>query len=143
MNILDRLRAGVATTSSAETQELAEALAEVLPENAVLALEGDLGAGKTTFVGGLARKWGIVEPVTSPTYNLFSIYKGNRMLAHLDAYRLQDAADMDALMLEEFLVPPYCLAVEWPSRIHEWLPENTLWLSFSTRQGMPHQIRLL
>lgn len=143
MNILERLKAGVNTRSAAETQDLAGALAEVLPANVVLALEGDLGAGKTTFVGGLARKWDITEPITSPTYNLFSIYKGTCMLAHLDAYRLQSSADMDALMLDEFLVPPYCLAVEWPSRISDWLPEDTLWLTFSTRPGMPHQIRLI
>jgi tRNA threonylcarbamoyladenosine biosynthesis protein TsaE len=122
------LRAGVETRSAAETQGLARELAEVLPPDATLALHGDLGCGKTTFVAGMADAWGIEGPVTSPTFNLFTIYKGKRMLVHLDAYRLHGARDMDTLMMEEFMKSPWCLAIEWPENIDGWLPPDALHL---------------
>jgi tRNA threonylcarbamoyladenosine biosynthesis protein TsaE len=125
-SIYDRLRQGVETSSAKETQKIARALGEALTPDATLALHGDLGSGKTTFVAGLAGAWNIMGPVTSPTFNLFTIYKGNRMLVHLDAYRLRNAGDMDALMIEEFLKSPWCMAVEWPENIEGWLPEGTL-----------------
>ena len=98
MSTLEKLTAGVETTSAAETEALAGELALVLPEDSVLALHGELGAGKTTFIRGLARGWGIREAVTSPTFNLFTIYEGTRQLVHLDAYRLGSAHDLDALI---------------------------------------------
>jgi tRNA threonylcarbamoyladenosine biosynthesis protein TsaE len=116
------------TKSAARTRALGKALAAELPPDAVLALHGDLGSGKTTFVSGLAEGWGIPGPVTSPTFNLLVIHRGARMLAHLDAYRLKSAEDMEALMLEEFLKSPWCLAVEWPENVEEWLPSDTLHL---------------
>jgi tRNA threonylcarbamoyladenosine biosynthesis protein TsaE len=128
-NIFDRLRAGVTTKSAAETCRIARTLGEALPPDSTLALHGDLGSGKTTFVSGLAGAWGIAGPVTSPTFNLFTIYKdGTRMLVHLDAYRLRRAEDMDALMIEEFMKSPWCLAVEWPDNVEGWLPEGALHL---------------
>lgn len=143
MSIFDQLSKGIHTSSAEETQAIAALLASELPPDACLALEGDLGSGKTTFTGGLARAWGIEEPVTSPTYNLLSIYQGSRMLAHVDAYRLSGAAAMESLMLEEFLRSPYCLCIEWPSRINDWLPPGTLWLRFTAHPNSPHQIQLL
>jgi tRNA threonylcarbamoyladenosine biosynthesis protein TsaE len=116
------------TKSAARTRALGKALAAELPPDAVLALHGDLGSGKTTFVSGLAEGWGIPGPVTSPTFNLLVIHRGARMLAHLDAYRLKSAEDMEALMLEEFLKSPWCLAVEWPENVEEWLPKDALHL---------------
>ena len=124
MSILKRLEAGIRTSSAEETEAVATELAAALPVDCTLALYGDLGCGKTTFVKGLARAWNIVEPVTSPTFNLFTLYRGDRALAHLDAYRLRGADDMDALMVEEFLSSPWCVVVEWPTRIEEWLPED-------------------
>jgi tRNA threonylcarbamoyladenosine biosynthesis protein TsaE len=127
-NIFDKLRQGVTTKSAAETCRIARALGEALPPDSTLALHGDLGSGKTTFVSGLAGAWGIEGPVTSPTFNLFTFYKGDRMLIHLDAYRLRRAEDMDALMIEEFMKSPWCLAVEWPENIEDWLPPDALHL---------------
>jgi tRNA threonylcarbamoyladenosine biosynthesis protein TsaE len=125
-SILDRLRKGVSTRSAAATQAIARKLAAEIPADFAIALHGDLGSGKTTFVAGLASAWNIEGPVTSPTFNLFTIHKGTRMLVHLDAYRLKSARDMDSLMIEEFLQSPWCLAVEWPENVAEWLPENAL-----------------
>ena len=64
-----KLIAGICSRSAAETEELAARIGEILPVDTVIALHGNLGAGKTTFVRGLARAWGIQESITSPTFN--------------------------------------------------------------------------
>lgn len=110
---------------------VATALAQQLEPDATLALHGDLGAGKSTFVRGLALAWGISDPITSPTYNIFSIYQGERQLIHMDAYRLNSATQAESLLIEEFMRTPWCLAVEWPEKVEGWLPENALHLWFS------------
>ncbi len=133
----------MATASAEETQALAAELATNLPVDATLALHGDLGVGKTTFVQGLARGLGVGEPVTSPTFNIFTLHRGGaRTLVHLDAYRLENAAQLDALMLDDFLVSPYCLAVEWPENIAAWLPAGTLHLDLGIQADERHTIRL-
>ncbi|MFA5257392.1 MAG: tRNA (adenosine(37)-N6)-threonylcarbamoyltransferase complex ATPase subunit type 1 TsaE [Opitutales bacterium] len=142
MNIFDRLRQGIQTASAEDTAAVAAELAAALAPDSVVALHGELGSGKTTFVAGMARTWNIAQPVTSPTYNLFTLYKGTRMLAHLDAYRLRGAEDMDALMIEEFIRSPYCMAVEWPENVLEWLPENALHLRLRDMGEGRREIRL-
>lgn len=143
MNVLDSLRKGVRTDSPEETQAWAMRLAKDLPTECMLALHGDLGVGKSTFVGGLARAWGIAQPVLSPTFNLYCLYEGQRRLIHLDAYRLDDPAQMESLMLEDFLRPPYCLAVEWPEHIEGWLPDDTWRMELSIEAPGRHHLRLL
>lgn len=146
MTILDQLRAGVITASAAETQALATAFAAALPPEATLALHGNLGVGKTTFVQGLARGFGLTEPITSPTFTIFTLHRGRgptaRTLIHLDAYRLERADQLDSLMLEDFLRPPYCLAVEWPENIAPWLPPETLHLDLGIAPDERHTLRL-
>ena len=141
-NFLTKLQQGICSHSAAETEALAAKLAGELPPDAVLALHGDLGAGKTTFVRGLARAWGIREAVTSPTFNLYTIYRGERQLIHLDAYRLDSGADLDALMIEDFLQSPWCFAVEWPERIPDALPEDTWHLYLTINKNHSHQIQM-
>ena len=113
-----------------------------MPVDTVLALHGDLGVGKTTFVRGLARAWGIQEAVTSPTFNLYTIYKGDRQLIHLDAYRLDSGTDLDALMIEDFLQTPWCFAVEWPEHIPDALPQDAWHFYLTINEDQSHQIRL-
>lgn len=141
-SIFAQLSAGVITSSAKETQALAREFAAALPPDATLALHGDLGVGKTTFVQGLARGFGIVEHVTSPTFTIFTLHRGTRTLVHLDAYRLDRAAQLESLMLEDFLTPPYCLAVEWPENIAAWLPPTTLHLDLGIAADERHTLRL-
>jgi tRNA threonylcarbamoyladenosine biosynthesis protein TsaE len=144
MSIFDDLAEGILTGSPDQTQDLAVRLATELAPDRTLALHGDLGVGKTTFVQGLARGWGIQEMVTSPTYGIFTVHRSPaRNLIHLDAYRLASAAQMDGLMLEDFLSSPYCLAVEWPEIIAEWLPQDTLRLQFRIVAPGQHRIALV
>lgn len=130
------------TASAVETQGLAAELAAALPVDTILALHGDLGVGKTTFVQGLARGFGVTDAVTSPTFNIFTLHRGDRTLVHLDAYRLAGAAQLDALMLDDFLVSPYCLAIEWPDNISEWLPPGTLHLDLGIASDERHTVKL-
>jgi tRNA threonylcarbamoyladenosine biosynthesis protein TsaE len=142
-SILEKLRAGVTTTAASDTRALAVTLAAALPADVTLALHGDLGVGKTTFVQGLAQGFGIAEPVTSPTFTIFTLHRGpGRTLVHLDAYRLDGAAQLDALMLEDFLATPYCLAIEWPEKIAGWLPKNAWHLDLGIAPDERHMIRL-
>ena len=141
-DLLQQLRQGIVTKSADETERIARAFAALVPENQVLAFHGDLGAGKTTFIRGLARAWEIVEPVTSPTFNLYTLYQGSRQLVHLDAYRLGSGCDLDALMIDDFLSPPWCLAVEWPERIAESLPDDAWHLHLDIDADTAHCIRL-
>lgn len=151
-SIFEKLHAGVTTASAAETQALAVEFAAALPPDTTLALHGNLGVGKTTFVQGLARGFGVTDPVTSPTFNIFTIHKGTpalrslgeagRTLVHLDAYRLERADQLDTLMLEDFLTTPYCLAVEWPENIAPWLPPSTLHLDLGIAPAERHTLRL-
>jgi tRNA threonylcarbamoyladenosine biosynthesis protein TsaE len=152
MTIFDKLRGGVTTASAAETQALTVEFAATLPPDTTLALHGNLGVGKTTFVQGLARGFGVTDAVTSPTFTIFTIHKGKpdqhrvgkagTTLVHLDAYRLERADQLDTLMLEDFLTTPYCLAVEWPDNVAAWLPPFTLHLDLGIAADERHRLKL-
>lgn len=143
MSICDSLRAGLTTSSAEETRRIAAQWAATLPADATVALHGDLGAGKTTWVQGMAAGFGITDPVTSPTFTIYTIHRGpRRMLAHLDAYRLGSPAEAEDLLLEEFLISPWCLAVEWPERVSGWLAPDALHLELDIVGGDRHSVRL-
>ena len=142
MSIFTELRAGVVTSSAGETRLLGARLAAALPPDATLALHGNLGVGKTTFVQGLAQGFGIPDLVTSPTFNILHLYRSRRTLVHLDAYRLENAHQVSELMLEDFLVSPYCLAVEWPEKIAAALPADAWHLSLGIEAPGRHRVGL-
>jgi tRNA threonylcarbamoyladenosine biosynthesis protein TsaE len=142
MTVFDHLRAGVITRSAEESRDWGQKFGSALPPDTTLALHGNLGVGKTTFVQGLARGLGIQEPVTSPTFNIFTLHRGPTNLLHLDAYRLERAQQVDDLLLADFMVSPWCLAVEWPEKIADWLPPNTLHLDLGITGEEQHTIRL-
>jgi len=142
MSTFAEFRAGLSTASAAETRALAARFAAALPPDTVLALHGDLGVGKTTFVQGLAAGFGIRDTVTSPTFNIFTLHRGPVTLLHLDAYRLDRAEQLEDLLLEDFMVSPWCLAVEWPERVAAWLPAGTLHLDLGITADQRHTIRL-
>ena len=106
------------THSEAETAEVANALARSLAAGAVVLLSGDLGAGKTAFVRGLAEGLGIdPELVSSPTFTLIQEYRGGRLpLHHVDLYRLR-SIEVDDLGLDELTLEAGVTAIEWPDRL--------------------------
>ena len=141
-DVFQQLQAGVTTSSAEETRALAAAFGAALPPDSTLALHGNLGVGKTTFVQGLAQGLGIREPVTSPTFNIFSLHRGRTHLLHLDAYRLESAQQVEDLLLADFMISPWCLAVEWPEKIADWLPPGTLHLDLGIAPDERHTLKL-
>jgi tRNA threonylcarbamoyladenosine biosynthesis protein TsaE len=142
-SIFSELRAGVLTASAGETQALAARLAADLPAGSVLALHGDLGAGKTTFVQGLARGLGIQESVTSPTFAILALHRGKgRTLVHVDAYRIAGGRALENLMIDDFLVSPWWAAIEWPDHVADWLPPDALHLELTHAPEHKHRLRL-
>lgn len=142
-NILQKLQDGYLTTSENETINCAASLAPLIPENHTLALHGPLGTGKTTFVKGLAKAFGIQKTITSPTYTLLSNYQGDSIhLIHIDAYRLTPESDLSSLYLEDLLTPPYCIVIEWPENIPTLLPANAWHLYFSILKPGEHKLKL-
>ncbi|MGZ0050983.1 tRNA (adenosine(37)-N6)-threonylcarbamoyltransferase complex ATPase subunit type 1 TsaE [Brevibacillus gelatini] len=107
-----------------ETQRFAEQLATSLLPGDLLALEGDLGAGKTTFTQGLARGLGIRQVVNSPTFTIIKEYQGRLPLYHMDVYRVGD--DPDSLGLDDYFFGEGVCVVEWASLLADYLPEDRL-----------------
>jgi len=122
------MRVGLETvTSSAhETELLGERLGTVLRAGDVVALTGDLGAGKTTFVHGAARGLGYAGPVTSPTFTLVKEYEGRVHIYHLDIYRLERVQDVLDLGFEELVDGGGVVFVEWGDAIEALLPPDHL-----------------
>ncbi len=104
--------------SPAETEALGEQLGRAASSGQVIGLSGDLGAGKTQFVKGLARGLGISARVQSPTFALINCYTGGRLpLFHLDLYRLETAEQVLGAGLEQYLQPEGVTVIEWAERL--------------------------
>lgn len=110
--------------SQEETARLAEKLASLLKGGEVITLEGDLGAGKTTFTQSLAKGLGISRTVSSPTFTILKQYEGRLPLNHLDVYRLADSEE--DLGWDELFYGDAVSVVEWAQYIEEELPEERL-----------------
>ena len=136
-------RLTLSTCEPDETIELGRRLGGLLVAGDVVALVGDLGAGKTCLVQGIARGWGALDPVSSPTYVIVNEYRrpGGDTLFHLDAYRLQDALEAEAVDFERMLVEGP-LVIEWPERIKAVLPGDHLWISL-VYTAVEHRTMLL
>ena len=124
------------SASEQDTEALGRALVQRLQPGAVVAFTGDLGAGKTAFVRGMAQGLGIPQRVTSPTFTIVNEYEGGRLpLFHFDMYRLEDADALFDIGWEDYLGRGGVCAVEWSERVSEALPEDTLWVTLERVDG--------
>ena len=114
------------STSPDDTFRIAQELSERLRPGMVLALHGDLGAGKTCFVQGLARALGVRGPVSSPTFTLINEHHGRLPLYHIDLYRVNSPEEAFGLGLDEYLHGRGVTAVEWAERVADLLPASTV-----------------
>lgn len=114
------------SASPQETHVLAQRLGELATPGTVLVLDGPLGAGKTSFVQGLARGLGITGVVNSPTFTIVKEYRGRLPLYHFDLYRLEDAEELWELGLEEYLAAGGVCALEWGERAQGLLPRERM-----------------
>jgi tRNA threonylcarbamoyladenosine biosynthesis protein TsaE len=129
--------------SEADTEAFAADLAASLPRGSVLALSGDLGAGKTVFSRGFARGLGILEPVSSPTYTIIQEYPcpGGGWFFHMDLYRISDARSALDFGVDEYLEDPEAWSIiEWAERISGILPPQTLHLRIQILDGDARRI---
>ena len=113
----------------ADTERAAAEIAAAYPGGAVIALEGDLGAGKTVFSRGFGRALGITEPISSPTYTIIQEYRcpDGRDFYHLDLYRIDNPAAALAFGVDEYFDRPGSFAlIEWPERIDRILPDGVV-----------------
>ena len=118
--------------SPAETEALAQRLAENLHPGDVIAYEGGLGMGKTAFTRGLARGLGYSGHVTSPTFTIVNEYEGTGLpLFHFDMYRLGGAEDLFDIGWEDYLDRGGICAVEWSEMVSDALPPDTIFVRFA------------
>lgn len=128
------------TRSAEETRRLAAAITPILVPGDVIALAGQLGGGKTTFVQGLAAGLGVPDRVTSPTFILMKEYAGGRYpLMHIDVFRLKKVQEVIDLGYDEFLDPSYIVAVEWGDAIAPLLPREHLQVDFHLAEEELHR----
>lgn len=123
----------ITTNNEQETKKFAQEFAKNLKSGEVICLSGELGAGKTTFVKGLAEGLGISENITSPTFTLMNIYeiKNQQLtinkLIHIDTYRLKNEAELIGIGVEDYLGQPNTISVvEWPEKIENLLKKNNV-----------------
>ncbi|PCJ60833.1 MAG: tRNA (adenosine(37)-N6)-threonylcarbamoyltransferase complex ATPase subunit type 1 TsaE [Candidatus Hydrogenedentota bacterium] len=115
----------IKSTSPDETERLGAVFATLIPSGSVVALRGDLAAGKTCLVRGLAQGFHSADWVTSPTFTLVNEYEGDTKLYHLDLYRLDSAYEMIDLGYEELFDPDNAITVvEWAERAETLLPQK-------------------
>ncbi|SFJ73077.1 tRNA (adenosine(37)-N6)-threonylcarbamoyltransferase complex ATPase subunit type 1 TsaE [Thermoflavimicrobium dichotomicum] len=126
--------------SEAETKDLAHRIAKLLQPGDVLALEGDLGAGKTTFAQGLAEALGVTRQVDSPTFTIIKEYAGDIPFYHMDVYRLETVEE--ELGLDEYFYGDGICLVEWASRIASILPKETIYLDLKVQSDGSRQIQI-
>ena len=107
------------------------ALGKIVRSGDVVALQGDLGAGKTNFVQGLARGLAIAQDVNSPTFILANEYNDGRLpLYHIDAYRVENAQEAEGFGLDDYLSGDGVTVIEWAERVRNALPRDVLWIEF-------------
>ncbi|HEY7205862.1 MAG TPA: tRNA (adenosine(37)-N6)-threonylcarbamoyltransferase complex ATPase subunit type 1 TsaE [Methylomirabilota bacterium] len=132
----------VLSHSPEETQAIGERLAAGLAAGSVVACTGELGAGKTCFLQGLARGLGVTGEVTSPTFVLVNHYRGRLPVYHLDAYRTDSLTELVDLGLEEMLHGDGVTVIEWADKLLPLLPARTIHVHLSGLGDEPRQIRI-
>ncbi len=132
--------------SQAETEKIAKELVQKLRGGEVLALVGNLGAGKTVFVKGLAKALGIEDNITSPTFVLMKIYQSQhkkiKRLVHVDCYRLEKTEDLTEIGLADYLNDPENIVViEWADRVVN-LPKDAININIDYIEGQTRRVRV-
>ncbi|HET9234494.1 MAG TPA: tRNA (adenosine(37)-N6)-threonylcarbamoyltransferase complex ATPase subunit type 1 TsaE [Candidatus Eisenbacteria bacterium] len=135
-------RSVIARRSAApdETEAIAAQMARALDAGDVLILTGELGAGKTTFVRGLAKGLGVAIGVKSPSFAIHLRYPGPLPLHHLDLYRLGSSGDLAELGLEDVLEREGVTVIEWGERLGDWIPERAVRIRLEDRGASERQI---
>lgn len=130
-----------ATDAVEQTQEIAHQLAQHVQPGDVIALEGDLGAGKTSFTQGFAKGLGVQGVVNSPTFTIIKEYQGRMPLYHMDVYRVGE--EIEDLGYDEYFYGDGVTLIEWASMIERLLPDNMLKIEITKGEGDQRNIRMI
>jgi tRNA threonylcarbamoyladenosine biosynthesis protein TsaE len=125
-----------------ETQAAGERLGARLEPGAVVACVGDLGAGKTCFLQGVARGLGVTSDVTSPTFVLVNVYRGRLPVYHMDAYRTNSLLEVVDLGLEEMLDGDGVTLIEWADKVRPLLPPRAIVVRITGLGDEPRRIEV-
>ncbi|KPU43623.1 tRNA threonylcarbamoyladenosine biosynthesis protein TsaE [Oxobacter pfennigii] len=114
-----------------DTEKVGEYLGSIANKGYVICLTGDLGAGKTKFVKGLAKGLNIDDYITSPTFTIVNEYNGRLPLYHFDVYRINDTDEMHEIGFDEYIYGQGVSVIEWANIIEEILPKENIWVDIS------------
>lgn len=122
------------SNSPDQTESFGRQFAENAKAGDVLALTGDLGAGKTQFVKGFAAALGSITTATSPTFTLVHEYAGGRLpIYHFDFFRIEDRVSAERLGLDDYFFGDGVSVIEWADKFSDLIPQNARWISFETK----------
>jgi len=143
MPVLDSHSIDFFSRSPDQTRRIGARLGAVLQVGDVICLQGDLGAGKTTFVQGIAQGWGSLDSVSSPTFIIVNEYRrdDSSRLFHMDAYRLDSTPEAEELDLDSMLADG-ALLIEWPERMDGLIPVDNLWIKFGHVDAEEREMKL-
>jgi tRNA threonylcarbamoyladenosine biosynthesis protein TsaE len=126
-----------------ETERLGENVAKSAKRGDIFLLHGDLGAGKTHFVRGFARFFGVPEAeIHSPTYSIINEYPGNTPIFHMDLYRIKSERELFNIGVEDYLNRPGICVIEWPDRAPNLWPPESVNITISTTSETSRKIRI-
>ena len=127
-----------------ETYELGRKYAEKAYPGEVIALDGDLGCGKTVFAKGFADGLGVKEPVTSPTFTILRQYDEGRLpLYHFDVYRIESSDEMFETGFDEYITGDGVCLIEWAENVRDILPDDTIWIKIKKNEDDSFESRLI
>lgn len=131
------------SNSPSETEGIARQLANDIDAGSVLALKGDLGSGKTSFVKGVVAGLGSSADVTSPTFTILHEYRGGRLpVYHFDFFRMENQQSIERLGIDDYFFGDGVAVIEWADRFLELIPKQARWILFETKSENQRAITL-
>ncbi len=130
------------TRSADETERVGERLGRRLVPGEVVALSGELGAGKTCFIRGLARGLGVTQGVSSPTFVIVNQYTGRMPVFHIDAYRTESLTELLDIGFDEYVSGDSVTVIEWSDKLEPLLPSGAIRVRISGLGDEPRTIRI-
>jgi tRNA threonylcarbamoyladenosine biosynthesis protein TsaE len=138
------MRAVIETSSPEETRQSARRIAGQVSSGTVIALSGELGAGKTVFAKGFCHALGFGGNVSSPSFTLVNIYQvGTLTINHVDCYRLNDPSEVEDLGPDELFYPAGITLVEWAEKVKSYLPATTVWIKIELLTAESRRIEIV